>query len=185
MYATRVSQNPCCAVVAFILSVALAESANAQGVQRRLVIHTNPPGALVKIDDNEIGITPVSTSFVYYGTRKIQLIKPGFETMTFLQPIRVPWYELPGLDFFSEHVLPGERRDVRVLTYSMQPKIIVSTEQLLGRAEALRRDGQTTTLVPSNAFSPPFPANPALLPPGRPQMVPASPVSPRPLPPPQ
>src|SRR5262245_3745792 len=39
-------------------------------VQRRLTIRSNPPGALAYVDDYQIGTTPVSTDFVYYGTRK-------------------------------------------------------------------------------------------------------------------
>ena len=80
-------------------------------VQRRLTIRSNPPGALVYVDDYQIGTTPVSTDFVYYGTRKIRLVLSGYETLTVLQPIPTPWYEFPGLDFVSENLVPG--RDPR------------------------------------------------------------------------
>jgi hypothetical protein len=56
-------------------------------VQRRITIRSNPPGALVYVDDYPIGTTPVSTSFVYYGTRKVRLVLSGYETLTVLQPI--------------------------------------------------------------------------------------------------
>ncbi|MEI6037860.1 MAG: PEGA domain-containing protein, partial [Planctomycetota bacterium] len=36
-------------------------------VQRRMTIRSNPPGALVYVDDYQIGATPVSTDFIYYG----------------------------------------------------------------------------------------------------------------------
>ena len=54
-------------------------------MQRRLTIRSNPPGALVYVDDYQIGTTPVSTDFVYYGTRKVRLVKSGHETLTVLQ----------------------------------------------------------------------------------------------------
>ena len=38
-------------------------------VQRRMTIRSNPPGALVYVDDYQVGTTPVSTDFGYYGTR--------------------------------------------------------------------------------------------------------------------
>jgi hypothetical protein len=60
-------------------------------VQRRMTIRSDPPGALVYVDDYEIGNTPVSTDFVYYGTRKIRLVKDGYETLTVRQPFPVPW----------------------------------------------------------------------------------------------
>ena len=32
-----------------------------------MTIRSNPPGAMFYVDDYEIGITPISTSFIYYG----------------------------------------------------------------------------------------------------------------------
>jgi hypothetical protein len=126
-------------------------------VQRRFTIRSNPPGALVYIDDYQIGTTPVSTDFTYYGTRKIRLVKDGFETLTVLQPVPTPWYEIPGIDFVSENLVPGEIRDERVLDYQLQPQVIVPTEQLMGRAEELRRGAHSfapaPTLPPAN-FTP-------------------------------
>ncbi|NCY03200.1 MAG: PEGA domain-containing protein [Planctomycetia bacterium] len=63
-------------------------------VQRRMTIRSNPPGALVYVDDYQIGTTPVSTDFIYYGTRKIRLVKDGYETLTVRQPFPIPWYEV-------------------------------------------------------------------------------------------
>ena len=40
-------------------------------VERRYTIRTDPPGALVIVNGEEIGPTPVSRSFIYYGDRKI------------------------------------------------------------------------------------------------------------------
>ena len=71
-------------------------------VQRRMTVRSNPPGALVYVDDYQIGTTPVSTDFVYYGTRKIRLIKDGYDTLTVQQPFPVPWYEIFPLDFVTE-----------------------------------------------------------------------------------
>ena len=108
-------------------------------MQRRLTIRSNPPGALVYVDDYQIGTTPVSTDFVYYGTRKVRLVKSGHETLTVLQPIPTPWYEYPGLDFISENLVPGEIRDERVVEYQLQPQMVVPTEQLRERGENLRQ----------------------------------------------
>jgi hypothetical protein len=107
-------------------------------VRRRMTVRTNPPGALVYVDDQEIGITPVSTDFTYYGTRKIQLVKDGFETMTVKQTFDPPWYEYPVLEFFSENLWPSELRDEHLLNFQMQPQQILPTERLLDRAQDLR-----------------------------------------------
>jgi len=108
----------------------------------------------------------VSTSFVYYGTRKIQIVKPGYETLTVLQPIPAPWYQWPVIDFVSEHFAPGKIRDYRTLNYDLKPSAIVSTDQLLQRADQLRgeaRSSATPEMTPSplpGASGPPLPAPP-------------------------
>jgi len=151
-------------------------------VQRRLTIRSNPPGALVLVDNYEIGTTPCSTDFTYYGTRKIQLVKDGFETLTLLQPIPTPWYEYPGIDFVSENLVPGEIRDERVLSFNLQPQIIVPTEQLLGRAENLRRSSPQPLGPPPAGMIPP--GAPAYT--GPPVAAPQQPFAgPQTLPPPQ
>ena len=114
-------------------------------VERRLTVRTNPPGALLYVNGYEIGTTPVSTSFTYYGTRKIRLVKDGYETLTTTQWIPPPWYEYFPLDFAAENFVPGQIGDQRTLDYQLKPQVVVPTDQLLARAEALRRGIQTTT----------------------------------------
>lgn len=141
-------------------------------VQRRLTIRTNPPGALVYVDDYPIGTTPVSTDFIYYGTRKVRIVKSGYETLTVMQPIPTPWYQYPGLDFVSENLVPGEIRDERVVEYQLQPQIVVPSVQLLDRGENLRRS------VPPPQMPVPGAAGPQFSPPGGPSYGP--PLQPRP-----
>jgi hypothetical protein len=134
-------------------------------VQRRLTIRSNPPGALVYVDDYQIGTTPCSTDFIYYGTRKIRLVLSGYETLTVLQPIPTPWYEYVGLDFISENLVPGEIRDSRVVDFQLQPQVIVPTPQLLGRAENTRHAApapQTPLPPAAPSFGPPPNSGPGL-----------------------
>ena len=79
-------------------------------VRRRMTIRSSPPGATVYVDNYELGPTPRSINFTHYGTRQIRLVKDGYETLTLLQPVPAPWYQLPVLDFFSEnlHVFNGD-----------------------------------------------------------------------------
>jgi hypothetical protein len=147
-------------------------------VERRLTVRSNPPGALVYVDDYEIGTTPVSTDFTYYGTRKIRLVKDGYETLTVLQPISTPWYEYPPLDFISENFIPGKIRDQRVLDYQLKPQVLVPTDQLVSRAEGLR--GAKLVVPPGAALSLPAgvqpvqqPVAPSTLPGTVPSMMPA------------
>jgi len=135
-------------------------------VQRRITIRSNPPGALVYVDKYEIGKTPCSVEYIYYGTREIKLVKDGFETLTVLQWIPPPLYEIPPLDFVSENIVPYELRDERTFEYQLVPTRVVPTNQLLGRAENLR---QATRLENLAAGPPPPP------PPMRDRQLPAGP----------
>ncbi|MCC6124320.1 MAG: PEGA domain-containing protein [Pirellulales bacterium] len=117
-------------------------------VQRRMMIRSNPSGALVYVDDYEIGTTPVSANFTYYGTRKIRLVKDGCETLTVMQDIRPPWYEIVPLDFVSENLVPGTIADRRTLDFQLRPQMVVPTDQLQARAEELRRNTRGGAAAP-------------------------------------
>ena len=126
-------------IFAFHVSVLLILVTLPSGcVQRRMTIRSTPPGALVYVDDYQIGTTPVSTDFVYYGTRKIRLIKDGYETLTVSQPFPLPWYQIFPLDFVTENIWPGEIRDERVVDLSMMPAAATPPEEVVSRAEVAR-----------------------------------------------
>lgn len=130
------------------LLAALLAVAQTGCVQRRLTIRSNPPGALVYVDNYEIGTTPVSTDFIYYGTREIRLVKDGYETLTVLQPVPAPYYQYFPLDFFAENVVPYEIRDQRNLNYQLVPQVMAPTDELLQRADQLRQGSIVDGYVP-------------------------------------
>jgi hypothetical protein len=125
-------------------------------VRRRLTVRSSPPGAQVFVDDQEIGTTPCSSSFTYYGTRKITLIKDGYRTETLHQPLYPTWYEIPPLDFVSENLVVRELRDERVVDVQLVPQEIVPESRLLERANALRGGAVTgqITLPPGTETKP-------------------------------
>ncbi len=139
-------------------------------VRRRLNVRTNPPGALVYVDNQQIGTTPCSVDFTYYGTREIRLIKPGYETLTVNQPIPTPWYQYPPLDFISENLVATKIRDNRTVTYNLAPQIIVPPQQLVDRANQLRQDALQYPVTPASGVAPisppPTGPAPAVMPPG-------------------
>jgi hypothetical protein len=141
-------------LVAAVLVAALATTGC---VRRRLTVRSQPPGAQVFVDDQEIGTTPCSSSFVYYGTRKITLIKDGYRTETLYQKLNPPWYQIPPLDFVSDNLLVREQRDERIVDVQMVPQEIVPQARLLERASALRNGALTgqITLPPGGAVPPP------------------------------
>lgn len=111
-------------------------------VRRRLMVRTNPPGALVSVDNQIIGTSPAATPFTYHGSREIRVERDGFRTETVIQRIDPPWYEYPGLDFFSETLWPLEVRDERVVDIELVPQEVPSLETVLDRASTLREQSR-------------------------------------------
>jgi hypothetical protein len=141
-------------------------------VERRMTVRTNPPGAMLYVDDYPIGETPISKDFTYYGDRKFRLVKDNFETLTLLQPISAPWYEYFPLDFISETLVPGEIRDQRTFDFQLKPQVVVPTEQLLSRAEGLRRGVHASTGMVGAPPAGPGNVAPPYSPPGGPEVIP-------------
>jgi hypothetical protein len=111
------------------------------------MIRSQPEGAYVTIDKQEIGFTPVSVPFTYYGTREIQLEKDGYKTICVDQRIRPPWFERFPISFVTENFWGRELRDQRLLDFTMEPKEITNENLLLDRANDLRGNVQRGTVT--------------------------------------
>jgi len=138
-------------------------------VDRRFVITTDPPGAIVYDEKSQpTGGSPADRQFTYYGKYRFTLIHDGYETMIVEENVRAPWYEWIGLDFFSEIVVPINLRDVRRFHYVMQPLQPVPAEAVLNQAKDMRAKGKSV----GSPLPPKFP-EPVQAPP--PRVLPAPP----------
>lgn len=127
-----------------VLMLLLAGSVSMTGcVHRRYTIRTDPPGALVVVNGEEIGPSPVSRSFTFYGDREITLMLDGFQTQTIIQPVKAPWYDNLLTEFFTENVVPYTFRDEREFTYRLSPAVLPEIEPLRGRGQDLRDQAKT------------------------------------------
>jgi hypothetical protein len=136
-------------------------------VERRMVIITEPfpaaSNAIVYDEKNQpIGGTPVDKTFTYYGKYRFRIVKDGFETLDVEQRVRAPWYELPGLDFVAENLIPFTIRDVRYFRYAMQPAQIRPFEDTLREANGMREQARTIG-TPAPDLNPPLGATPTVL----------------------
>jgi len=118
-------------------------------VTRTITVKTNPPRALVYIDNKLAGESPVAIPFIYYGTRKIVIEKRDgegrltHERTTVFEKIKAPVYQFFPLDFFSDVLWPFEIEDEHILSYDLvklnPPPIKEQQEKLLKNAEELRQ----------------------------------------------
>jgi hypothetical protein len=108
-------------------------------VRRTMTISTAPQGARVILNDQEVGTSPVKVDFTWYGDYSVRLQKEGYETLQTHKMVPAPWYELPGIDFVSEVLWPGQIHDQHQLDFELQPAgEAISREELMKNAEDLR-----------------------------------------------
>jgi|SRR5947209_6586568 len=131
-----------------LLIAALAVAGLSGCIEQRYVIESDPPGALVLVNGQPLGATPVDGYFTYYGAYDFTLIKDGYETKVIHQKIPAPWYELPGIDFFTENVYPAKLEDVRRFRYPLEPLAQVREGDLMQQADQLRNRGKAVNAEP-------------------------------------
>ena len=103
-------------------------------VRRTITITTEPPGALVFLNDQEIGRSVVTTDFLWYGDYDVTIRKQGYQTLKTNWDIKPPWYQILPFDFFAEVLWPGQLHDQRERHFGLQPAQPPSQEELVGRA---------------------------------------------------
>ncbi len=118
-------------------------------VERFLVIDSNPSGAHVLVDGDDVGVAPVELPFTYYGTRRIDGWLPeqplGTPTaapaVTQFVELDAPWYQLFPLDLVSELLDPFTHVDRHVVRLDFGPPAVATTHaELLLDADELRRE---------------------------------------------
>jgi hypothetical protein len=124
-----------------VLTFALAAACLVGCVDRRYVITTDPPGAVVYRNDHYLGATPVDDHFIYYGKYHFTIVKEGYETLQVEQDISTPWYQYPGIDFIAEALVPYQVIDRREFHYKLEPRKLPDQNQFLQQAAALREKG--------------------------------------------
>ncbi|MBR4834679.1 MAG: PEGA domain-containing protein [Thermoguttaceae bacterium] len=131
------------AVATVLTAVALLSGCN--GVRRRLTITSEPSGAIVYLNNKEIGKTPISKNFIYSGTYNIRCYKEGYETAETSYKTGTPWYLWPGFDFFSENFVPGEIRDEQTCNVKLTQKREIPENELLEAAAKLRDEAHNNS----------------------------------------
>lgn len=125
-----------------LLAILVACAGSALGsfgcVRRTLTIETEPSGAIVILNDREVGRSPVSTDFIWYGDYDVAVRKKDFKTIHTHIVLDAPWYQVPPMDFFADVLWPANIHDHRHASYTLEPQVLPSREELLERAGELR-----------------------------------------------
>ncbi len=70
--------------------------------QRTLDIDSEPEGALVFLNGEEVGRTPMRYYFEWYSNYDVVLRKEGYQTLQTTKEIKAPLYAIPPFDLLGE-----------------------------------------------------------------------------------
>ncbi len=107
-------------------------------VERRLTIKTEPEGALVELNDEPIGPSPVTVGFNWYGNYYVRISMDGYQTLATHRKLKRPEHDKFPWDFFAG-VLSSERIvDSYEWTFTLEPMQRPDRDDLIKKAERVR-----------------------------------------------
>lgn len=143
LHLLRRSGRVCSSVVAVGVLGALSGC-----LERTIVVTSEPEGAVVYLNDQEIGRTPVEADFTYFGVYDLRLNLEGYEPVVTSRKAATPLKEMPPIDLAAEAIpakLPTRISWHFVLTPLASQAVGADKgalqSELLGRAGELRGDG--------------------------------------------
>lgn len=121
-------------------------------IERKISITSEPPGAVVWVNDVEIGRTPAETDFTFYGEYDVRVKLEGYEPLRTHMAAEAPLHEYPPFDFFAtiapwDHsttvkwhfVLEKRAEDVKD-PEATERELLERAKEMRGRVDATKPD---------------------------------------------
>jgi hypothetical protein len=107
--------------------------------QRKLDITSEPSGALVYLNGEEVGRTPMRYDFMWHGDYDIVLRRNGYQTLKTHRKLNAPLLFVPPLDLVGEMI---GARDHRKWHFEMQQPGVAASEpaELIARGRELKKE---------------------------------------------
>ena len=122
-------------------------------IERSVTINTEPSGALVYLNGEEIGRSPVKHDFTWYGKYEVQVRKEGYEALKTHQWVTAPWWQWMPLDLAAE-LIPARLVDHRDYAYRLSPEPAANPQQMIRWAHELRGQLESGVYTPAPATKP-------------------------------
>jgi len=107
-------------------------------VRRQIDISSTPGGALVRVNDREVGRTPCRIEFDHYGVYDVRLTLEGYESVVGMGRADAPFWDWAGIDLIGElgpwNAVSSTAWHFELIADRSDP------EQLVQRARALQSD---------------------------------------------
>ena len=123
-----------CAI--FLLFLLLTAFVLCACVRRTILVTSEPDGALVYLNDQEVGRTPVEVDFIYYGEYDVRLVRDGYEPIVTSAMAWPPLWDNIPLDLVAE-AIPGEPHAQVHWHYDLQPPD-ANRDEMIARAIGMR-----------------------------------------------
>lgn len=110
------------------------------GIRRTLSITSEPAGALVYLNDEEVGRTPLQVPFKFYGTYDVRLEKEGQQPLWTMAEAKPPWWAHPGPDLIASAVPDAKHQvDWHFTMEPATPAEDVDPDELIQNAARLQQ----------------------------------------------
>jgi hypothetical protein len=106
-------------------------------VQRTINITSNPEGALVYLNDEEVGRTPCKVPFTFYGVYDVRLQKAGYQTLSTEHKAVAPGHDRIGMDLINE-LVPWTSHVILNWHFELEELVPVDEVLTVDRARQLR-----------------------------------------------
>lgn len=105
-------------------------------VERTITITSEPVGALVHLNDEEVGRTPLTVPFTHYGVYDVRLEHEGYNPLWTTQEAKPPVWDMMGPDLLAEMV-PNNKAPQN-WHFRLEPTGEQNVDRLIGNARQLR-----------------------------------------------
>ncbi len=105
-------------------------------VERRLMLESDPPGALVYLNGEEVARTPATVPLEWYGRYDVAVRMDGYETLKEQRWVVAPWWQWTPIDLVAE-VLPLRLTHTPTMRFKLEPAG-EGDAGLIDRAQRLR-----------------------------------------------
>lgn len=110
-------------------------------VERKLTIVTEPSGALVALNDEEIGTSPVTVGFEWYGDYAVRITKDGYQTLSTHQNLKRPLKDVFPFDLLAD--MFTTKIDEYNWTFKLDPYQQIQKDELIKSATTLQKEALT------------------------------------------
>lgn len=106
-------------------------------IRRQITVRTDPPDALVYLNDELVGASPVTVPFTWHGNYYVRIEKQGYATYQGFAATQWQWFELPPIDLLAD-LWPADLFSRSEFQFTLEPdQLDPDIPALIGRAKAL------------------------------------------------